>query len=90
MQAIVIPHTIPLQKKKELENISKHRTKGAIIRSKSQWYNEGEKNSGYFLNLEKRHCKQGTISQLKINDNELSPQIDISHLNVRLSTSKKP
>ena len=39
-----------------------------IIRSKSQWYNEGEKNSSYFLNLEKRHYKQGTISQLKIND----------------------
>ena len=56
--------------KKELENIFEYRTKGAIIRSKSQWYNEGEKNSSYFLNLEKRHCKQGTISQLKINDTD--------------------
>ena len=54
--------------KKELENIIEYRTKGAIIRSKSQWYNEGEKNSSYFLNLEKRHYKQGSISQLKIND----------------------
>jgi len=51
-------------------NIFEYRTKGAIIRSKSQWYNEGEKNSGYFLNLEKRLCKQGTISQLKINDTD--------------------
>ena len=40
--------------KKELENIIEYRTKGAIIRSKSQWYNEGEKNSRYFLNLEKK------------------------------------
>ena len=56
--------------KKELENILEYRTKGAIIRSKSQWYYEGEKNSSYFLNLEKRHCKQGTISQLKINDTD--------------------
>ena len=56
--------------KKELENILEYRTKGAIIRSKSQWYNEGEKNSSYFLNLGKRHCKQGTISQLKINDTD--------------------
>ena len=55
--------------KKELENFE-YRTKGAIIRSKSQWYNEGEKNSRYFLNLEKRHCKQGTISQFKINDTD--------------------
>lgn len=75
MQAIVTPHIILLQKeffalKKGLENIFEYRTKGAIIRSKSQWYNEGEKNSGYFLNLEKRHCKQGTISQLKINDTD--------------------
>ena len=54
--------------KKELENIMEYRSKRAIIRSKSRWYNEGEKNSRYFLNLEKRHCKQGTISQLKIND----------------------
>ena len=54
--------------KKELENIMEYRTKRAIIRSKSRWYNEGEKNSRCFLNLEKRHCKQGTISQLKIND----------------------
>ena len=56
--------------KKELEKILEYRTKGAIVRSKSQWYNEGEKNSSYFLNLEKRHCKQGTISQLKINDTD--------------------
>ena len=56
--------------KKELETILEYRTKGAIIRSKSQWYNEGEKNSAYFLNLEKRHCKQGAISQLKINDTD--------------------
>ena len=56
--------------KGELEKILEYRTKGAIIRSKSRWYNEGEKNSRYFLNLEKRHFKQGTISQIKINDNE--------------------
>ena len=58
-------------KKCKLETIIEYRTKGAIVRSKSQWYNEGEKNTKYFLNLEKRHCKQGTITQLKINDNDL-------------------
>ena len=57
--------------KRELEAMIKYRTKGAILRSKSQWYNEGEKNTKYFLNLEKRHCKQGTITQLKVNDNDL-------------------
>ena len=34
------------------------------------WYNEGEKNTKYFLTLEKRHFKQGTISQLKANDKD--------------------
>ena len=51
--------------KSELEKIIELRTKGAILRSKIRWYNEGEKNTKYFLNLEKRHCKEGTISQLK-------------------------
>ena len=40
--------------KKELGNILEYRTKGAIIRSKLQWCNEGENNSAYFLNLEKK------------------------------------
>ena len=55
-------------KKEQYEMIIEHRTKGAILRSQCRWYNEGEKNTKYFLNLEKRHYKQGTISQLKIND----------------------
>ena len=55
-----------------MEKIIELRTKGAILRSKIRWYNEGEKNTKYFLNLEKkRHCKEGTISQLKQNDNNL-------------------
>ena len=56
------------KKRFELEAIIEYQTKGAILRSKSQWYNEGEKNSKYFLNLEKRYCRQNTITQLKIND----------------------
>ena len=35
-----------------LEKLVEHRTKGAILRSKIVWYNEGEKNTKYFLNLE--------------------------------------
>ena len=58
------------EKKRKLEQIIEHKTKGAILRSKCRWYNEGEKNTKYFLNLEKRHYKNGVISQLKINDDE--------------------
>ena len=58
-------------KKLELEAVIKYRTISAILRSKSQLYNEGEKNTKYFLNLEKRYCEQGTITQLKVIDNDL-------------------
>ena len=37
------------------EEISKDKNWGAILRSKSRWYNEGEQNTKYFLNSEKRH-----------------------------------
>ena len=58
-------------KKIELENIIEYKTKGAIIRSKARWYNEGEKNNKYFLNLENRHCKKKTIMQIKTKDGVL-------------------
>jgi len=53
-------------KKNILENIIQYKTKGAIIRSKARWYNEGEINSKYFLNLENRRCKRKTITQIKM------------------------
>ena len=40
------------------------------MRAKCRWYNEGKKNSKYFLSLEKRHYKNGVVSQLKLGENE--------------------
>ena len=40
------------------------------MRGKCRWHNEGEKNTKYFLNLKKRHFKNGVISQLKIGENK--------------------
>ena len=60
------------QKTKELEKIIEYRTRGAILRAKCRWHNEGEKNSKYFSSLEKRHNKNGVISQLKLGDNEFA------------------
>ena len=40
-------------KKLQLENVVQRQTQGAMIRSKTRWHNEGEKNTKYFLNLEK-------------------------------------
>ena len=56
----------------EMEEIIEYRTKGAMLRSRTQWHNEGEKNTKYFLNLEKRHYRQGTISRLKKCENDFA------------------
>ena len=34
-----------IETKENLEKIYEYKTKGAILRSKTRWYNEGEKNS---------------------------------------------
>ena len=39
--------------KTDLEALEKQRAQGVILRSKSQWVEEGEKNTSYFLQLEK-------------------------------------
>ena len=48
----------------QLEKIAQYQTRGAILRSKARWYNEGEKNTKYFLNMQKRHFNKKTIKQL--------------------------
>jgi len=55
--------------KKELEELKLYETKGSILRSKAKWTEEGEKNSSYFLTLEKRNGQNKTITQLKIKNN---------------------
>ena len=54
----------------ELQKIAQHKTKGAIIRSKARWYEHGERNSKYFMNLEKRAHERKHIVKLKTKENE--------------------
>ena len=56
----------------EMEVIIEYRTIGAMLRSRTRWHNEVEKNTKYFLNLEKRHYRQGTISRLKKSENDFA------------------
>ena len=44
--------------KKELAKIASKKTRGAMTRSKAQWYEFGEKNNEYFCNLEKINHKK--------------------------------
>ena len=59
--------------KNKLAKIIAVKTRGAIVRSKSRWYEFGEKNSKYFFNLEKRnHRKKHITSLKKQNDTTIS------------------
>ena len=54
--------------KHDLKIILNERTRGAIIRSRTKWYKEGEKNSKYFINLEKRQSSNKTINRPQLQD----------------------
>ena len=61
-------HQKYIKTKLDLEVAWEHETKGAMIRSKERWIQEGEKSTKYFLNLEKRNVVNKTITSLKTND----------------------
>ena len=49
----------------EYNTIAEYRTKGAIIRSRTRWHENGEKNTTYFLNMEKDNIVNDTFQSLK-------------------------
>ena len=64
--------------KSDLESLYNYITAGIILRSKSEWYEDGEKSSKYFLNLEKRNKAKSHIRKLLISSNaEISKHSDI-------------
>ena len=68
------------QKKGELEGLRKITIAGVMARAKAQWYEEGEKSSKYFLNLEKRNAENSLITRL-VDKNEtiIEKQEDIKN-----------
>ena len=71
-------HTELRIKKQQLEEIIGYKTQGAIIRSKVEWYNEGERNTKYFHSLEKRHYSSKTIRNLVTDDGtRISTDVEI-------------
>lgn len=51
----------------ELDQMYNDLAKGAYIRSRAKWVEEGEKNTSYFFALEKRNYKRKSMSALNIN-----------------------
>ena len=64
--------------KSDLETLDDYITAGIILRSKSDWYEHGEKSSKYFLNLEKRNkAKSHVCKLLTETDEEISNTSEI-------------
>ena len=73
----------------ELNKIMEYKTKGAIVRSRIRWHEEGEKNTKSFLNLEKRQHSKTHITKLKYDGREIDDpdEILISHAETVLQES---
>jgi hypothetical protein len=67
------------QVKEELELFERHRARGTIIRSKIQWTEEGEKNTSYFLRLEKNNYCNKFINKIQVGDKIITESDEILH-----------
>ena len=66
--------------KRDLEEIYDIAEK-VCIRSRCQWYEEGEKSSKFFLNLEKFNGMQSQIRKIIVNDQEITdPNIILNEI----------
>ena len=67
--------------KKEYDTIAQKKTEGTIIRSRARWTEFGEKNTKYFLNLEKRQQQRNIIKELQTTKNTLkNPKLILKEL----------
>ena len=63
--------------KLKLEQISMHKTEGAMTRGKARWCEQGERSTRYFFNLEKRNCCNNYITKLKAENRTLVTPTEI-------------
>ena len=69
-----------LQSKGEWEGLNMKKTNGILLRSKAVWIESGEKNTKYFLNLEKRNYNTKNIKSLiTVTNTEISKLSEIIH-----------
>ena len=58
--------------KREVDELSNENSRAMIFRSKARWYEEGEKSTKYFYNLEKANYNAKTVHSLLIGEEEIS------------------
>jgi exonuclease III len=63
--------------KNELETLHKEKLASSMFRSKCEWVEEGERNSKYFLNLEKYNFVNKQITSLEVNRKTVDKGPDI-------------
>jgi hypothetical protein len=63
--------------KEEYESYESYKTRGAMIRSKAKWVENGEKNTKYFLSLEKHNQEIKHIKSLNKDDIEIRDDKEI-------------
>ena len=59
------------EKRQELIELRKKKVDGMIVRSRAKWIYEGEQNSKYFCNLEKRHFVQKAMCFIQKDDGNI-------------------
>ncbi|KAL9982975.1 hypothetical protein ACROYT_G005090 [Oculina patagonica] len=56
--------------KAKLAEVEARKTQGAIVRSRTRWYEYGEKNSKYFYSLEKTNYRRKHVTSVKIHEDK--------------------
>ena len=68
MQHAESDNQLLIKTQKDYNELVQDQTRGAMFRSKAKWYNEGEKPTKYFLNLEKSRSSVKAMSTLLKDD----------------------
>ena len=61
----------------QLDELYLDLAKGAFIRSRAKWLEEGEKNSSYFFALKKRNGQRKALTSLNINGTKSNDPMQI-------------
>ena len=65
--------------KERMDKMYEEEVEGIMVRSRARWHEHGEKNSGYFLNLEKRNHVKKHVRKLRLSGVITSDPFGILH-----------